>query len=482
MKNLIRKMFNSSLGYLPFKIIEGILGIISLSLYTHLLSLNNYGNYGTVNSTMMLTYLLSIGWFIFVAIRYIKEQKTKEEKQEFFSNVLALQGIIIVALLIIYSIFSFAMINSFNYDFRLLLVYLVFFLGYTMNQFYVHLLLYVDERLLNVQLVVVASLLKPVLVGSLFLLDVPTEYIIFIGHGAVDFVVGTIAVIKIKPYQYFTINKINLNKFKEFFKYGFPLIGLTLTMYVLNISDRYLIKGFYSDIEVGYYTPNYSLASAAFLMISYGLSRGFYPRLLGAFKDHDYKQSGNILASAIKNYLFLALPAATGMFLLSKDISTTFLDEKYIVGHQVIGLVAMGMFFLGLAEYANKEWELSGNTKPIFYNSLKAAIVNVVLNIIFIPIFGFLAAAATTAFSFLVYCIICFFNRKKKITYQLETKNIISIFVGVIFMVICVMTSDLIPVTGGLLLAIKVIIGIVSYMSIILLLKVYNIREFMKRQ
>ena len=478
MKNIINKIFNSSMGYLPFKIIEGIMGILSLSLYTHLLSVNNYGNYGTANSTMMLTYLLSIGWFVFVAIRYIKEQKSVEEKQVFFSNILALQGIIMITLFIVYAVISMIMISAFNYDSKLLLVYLLFFIGYTSSQFYVHLLLYVNERLLNVQLVVIAAFFKPVLVGTLFLLKVPTEYIIFIGHGLVDLTVGLIAIVKIKPYKYFRISKINKSKFKEFFVYGFPLIGLTLTMYVLNVSDRYLIRGIYSDVEVGYYTPNYSLASAAFLMISYGLSRGFYPKLLGAFKDNDYVKTGDILAGAIKNYIFLALPAATGMFLLSQDICRIFLDAKYIVGHQVIGLVAIGMFFLGLAEYANKGWELSGNTKPIFYNSLKAAIVNIILNVIFIPIFGFVAAAGTTAISFLIYSIICFLNREKAVKYQLESKKIVSIFIGNIVMILCVLLSAFIPLSGILLLVIRVAIGIVSYICVILLLKVYNIKEF----
>ena len=45
----------------------------------------------------------------------------------------------------------------------------------------------------------------------------PVEYIIFIGHGVSDLLVGTIAFIKVKPYRYFAFKYVKYDKFKEFF-------------------------------------------------------------------------------------------------------------------------------------------------------------------------------------------------------------------------------------------------------------------------
>lgn len=174
-------------------------------------------------------------------------------------------------------------------------------------------------------------------------------------------------------------------------------------MYILNISDRYIIRLFTSESELGIYIPNYGIASAAFTMLTYGLSKGFYPNLLEVWRTErdNLPKVSAMLSAGIKNYVFLALPAALGMILLSQEINSHLIAKSYASGYSVIGIVALGMFFLGLAEYSNKEWELLKDTKPIFWNSLIVALLNLILNFIFIPKYGFVGAAYTTAFSFL---------------------------------------------------------------------------------
>lgn len=480
MKKVMKGIVNSSMGYLPFKIIEGIFGIIAIRLYTNLITTEDYGTYGIVNNTMMILYLLTIGWFMFVAIRYVKEQETVEEKQSFFTNQLFMQMMIVGIALGIYVVFAFLMTWQFDYDGTALAIYVLFFIGYGITQFYTHLLLYVDKRFMNVILVVGSAVLKPVLVYILYRLGVRTLYILFIGHGVVDLMMGAIAFFNVRPYAYFRRSKLDFSKFKDFFSYGFPLIGLTMTMYTLNMADRYIIRGFFSEHEVGIYTPSYSLASAAFLMINYGLTRGFYPRLLTAWKDKDMKTSSQILSQGIKNFLFIALPAATGMVLVSQEMGHVFINPKFMEGYPVIGFVAIGMFFLGLTEYINKEWELSGNTKPIFVNSLIAAIVNVVLNLIFIPMFGFIAAAMTTSVSFILYFTIALIRRTKTIQVKLAANEIFGIFIANIVMTLSVNFVGTLPFGSLTMLVVKVTTAVIVYMTGIIMFNVYDWKAFIR--
>ncbi len=469
------------MGYLPFKLIEGIFGIISIRLYTYLITTADYGIYGTVNITMMVVYLLTFGWFMFVAIRYVKEQKTEEEKKSFFTNQLLLQMIILVIVFILYVFLSGLLTTRYGFSSMLIWIFVLFFIGYGTTQFYTHLLLYIDRRALNVWLVVGSAVLKPILVYGLYKAGMDTIYILFLGHGLVDLLMGTIAFVTVRPYRYFDWSYIDVGKFKEFFAYGFPLIGLTMTMFVLNMSDRYIIRNFYSDREVGLYMPSYSLVSAAFPMISYGLTRGFYPRLLEAWKDGDKEMSSQILSGGIKNFLFIALPAATGMALVSKEMGYLFIDSKFKEGYSVIGFVAVGMFFLGLTEYINKEWELTGNTKPIFYHSLIAAIFNVILNLIYVPIYGFTAAAKTTAASFILYFLISFIRRPGTIPINLVAREVIGIIVSNLLVVIGVYAIGLLDLGLVVMLALKVFGAIGIYGISILLCKVYDIRGWLNQ-
>ncbi len=463
MRGRIQRLFNSSIGYLPFKIIEGVFGIVSLSLYSHLLNPYEYGVYGIVNNTVMLLYLLSFGWFYFVAMRFIGEVDDGEGRKTFFSNMLSLQGGIYGILALVYFLVSFRMISSYSFEYKLLLVYMLFFVGYMFNQFYINLLLYVEKRFLNVVLVVVAAVAKPMLVYGLYKAGVSPIYILFLGHGLVDCILGGIAFLSIQPYRFFSVKSIQKNQFPSYFRYGFPLIGLTLTMYVLNISDRYILRFFYSEYEVGLYVPNYAIASSTFLMIAYGLSRGVYPKLLAAWAKGAKEEAGQVLSFGIKVYILLGLPAATGMLLLSKDLGQVFIANAYEAGYGVIGVVAFGMFFLHLADYMNKEWELSKNTRPIFGNSLLAAALNLGLNILLIPKFGLMMAAYTTFVASLIYFIACFFRRKKILTLTVEKKYVLSVIFANVVMSICVIISSELPMEGVLLISVKAVIGIVTY-------------------
>jgi O-antigen/teichoic acid export membrane protein len=219
-------------------------------------------------------------------------------------------------------------------------------------------------------------------------------------------------------------------------------------MYVLNISDRFILRFFYSEYVVGLYVPNYSIASATFLMIAYGLSRGFYPRLLGAWAKDAKDEAGRILSASIKTYILLGLPAATGMFLLSKDIGQIIIAKEYEAGYPVIGIVAFGMFFLNLADYMNKEWELSKNTKPIFINSLIAAAANLSLN-----------------FASIIYFLMSGIRRKKILEIIVEKKDFISIIFANVVMCICVIISSVLPIQGYILIISKGMIGVISYFA-----------------
>ena len=63
----------------------------------------------------------------------------------------------------------------------------------------------------------------------------------------------------------------------KFLRYGVPLMGVSVSVALLNQIDKYLVAGFYGDILYAYYSQNNSIASGLFTMISVGIMRGVYP-------------------------------------------------------------------------------------------------------------------------------------------------------------------------------------------------------------
>lgn len=427
-KNVISK---DILFYLPAKVIEGVIGIITLSVYTGLFSTKVYGEYGIINPTVNMLFLVCLGWLMHASYRYVNTFKQDENLQELYSTSFFawLIEIVVISIIIIgTSIFN----NNQYFDNSLFYIACFMFISYGLSQILLNLLVAIKRVKLNLVLSVCAALCKLIFTVILTKLYSNTVVTILISHATVDLMMGIIVIIRLQMYKAINIKQFSKETLLIMLNYGYPLIGMSLTMFVLNISDRYVITYFYKEDYVGIYTANYSLASAVFTMLMMGIMRAVYPNLLLAHNTGDKDKTEELLSQGVRYYLMIALPSAVGLFLLSKPITQLLLAKSYQVGYSVIGWVAFGMMFLGLTEYCNKAWELTSNTKTILVNSLISGIVNLILNIIMIPRFGYEFAAITTCLSFVIYFVLSFFRGRSILRWKLNVATLVKLVVSVI--------------------------------------------------
>ncbi|MBC7958954.1 MAG: polysaccharide biosynthesis protein [Vallitaleaceae bacterium] len=335
--------------------------------------------------------------------------------------------------------------------------------------------MYSDNRLLNAVLLLLSASVKLGLTYVLTLFIGNIILAIFIAQAATDLAVGIIAISKSHLKPSIKIKAYSKNMLKQLIAYGYPLIGMGLIMTLLNMSDRYIIKFFYDNNEVGLYTSNYSLASAAFTMLMVGLSRGSYPKILEAWHKKDYSTAERTLSAGGKYFMMFGLPAATGLLLLSKPIASLCLGADYFEGYPVIGIVAFAMLFCGLSEYKNKGWELKAQTLPILLNSLIAAFVNILLNILFIPIFGYIFAAYSTLIAFFIYFLVSSIRENKTIRFRIPKKNSWNILISCAIMSIIVLMFDYFFLIDLKNLMIVIVLAMLSYfMSLYFLGEIKN--------
>ena len=92
------------------------------------------------------------------------------------------------------------------------------------------------------------------------------------------------------------------------------------------------------------------------------------------------------------------------LMFFAPEIVTIIGGDKYREAVYVIPPVAASVFFIFMYNiFANVEFYFEKN-KYVMVGSIIAAILNLLLNFIFIRIFGYLAAAYTTLFCYMIYC------------------------------------------------------------------------------
>lgn len=428
-------MAKDTILYMCAKIIEALIGIITVTAYTYCFIPQEYGKYNIVNLSIVTSAMIVMNWLSQAVMRYVNEYDMNNEQDSFYSTTFFIWLKINIFLAIIASACILIYTQIFNKSMTSILwLSLIMFITYGTNLLVINILVVKRRIKLNLWLSlssVIIKLAMSILLIKLF--GAKIEWIL-IPNIIFDTFFILIAIIKLDIIKYISYSKYSKEVFKKFTIYGIPIIGLTFSTSILYNSDRYIINLLVNSAAVGIYYANYSLMSAAFSMFSNAVMKGSYPSILKAWNSGNKQATLILISQTVRHYLLFAVPAIVGVCVLAESVSKLLLEPAYVEGYVVMKWVAIGMTFLGLTEYSNKYWELEVNTKVIFKHSLISGIINIVLNIILVPLFGYKIAAITTAFGFLVYFILSFLGSRKKFKWTLTANNYIRIISSSIIM------------------------------------------------
>lgn len=187
----------------------------------------------------------------------------------------------------------------------------------------------------------------------------------------------------------------------EYIKYAVyisvPLIPHYLASKVLTSSDRIVITQYLGTEATAIYSLAYSCSMVIDIMIR-SINLAFVPWLFSSLHEHNtmnVKKNCNIL-------LFLFMFVVIGIMLISPEILYVAGGKNYYEALWVMPAVMIGYVFqFAYMYYTSVELYLK-KTMYMSFGTIIAGITNIVLNIIFVPIYGYIAAAFTTLFCYII--------------------------------------------------------------------------------
>ncbi|MFH2145331.1 MAG: oligosaccharide flippase family protein [Candidatus Omnitrophota bacterium] len=204
------------------------------------------------------------------------------------------------------------------------------------------------------------------------------------------------------------LRDIDFNYIRKFAVYGFPLVGWMVGFTILNLSDRFLIELFRSTQEVGIYAAAYDLIGKGFGLISSPVMLAAHPLIINMWESGQRENVGKVIINFSRYFLLAGLPVVMLISLFSSQLIRIVLGAQFQESYVVVPFIAASFFLWGLGMFMHKGLELAEKTRPIFFSIFVCIILNILLNIIFIPKFGYIAAAATTLVSFMFYPILIY--------------------------------------------------------------------------
>lgn len=188
-------------------------------------------------------------------------------------------------------------------------------------------------------------------------------------------------------------------------KFGLPLMMANLGYWVIQSSDRYLIKYFLDISQVGLYSVGYSLAFI--LIFFWNALRGVLLPDLSALFDQGKTGEFELRFSRVLKYgVALSLPGVIGLSVLAKPIIKTFSSPEFLSAVDVLTVIAIGVFFFGMFLLFTTLLSVLKKANLISAIWIFMAILNIGLNLWWIPRFGIIGAAYSTSLVFLLGALI----------------------------------------------------------------------------
>jgi O-antigen/teichoic acid export membrane protein len=207
------------------------------------------------------------------------------------------------------------------------------------------------------------------------------------------------------------------NILKEALKFGTPLIFSTVGIMFLNLSDRYLINLYLNLEEVGTYDIAYRIAGIVNMFLILPFNQAMLP---SAFKEFNLMENSRYLTKLMTYMCFMTIWGGLAIAIFSNEIILILGNENYFAANAYIPLIILAYIFSAMRNVASNGILFAQKTFMIALITIAAAVLNIILNIIFIPIYGTIAAAYTTLISFFVFYIVTLFSADKyyKISYE----------------------------------------------------------------
>jgi len=152
--------------------------------------------------------------------------------------------------------------------------------------------------------------------------------------------------------------------------------------------------------DVGIYTPTLMIANLL-VFVSTAFKYIFLPTVSEYFSKNDMRGLEPLFKSTSKWNFAVVLPAFLLILTFPKEILTILYGSSYTGGHIALIVLSLGISMNDFAGTSSNILVAGGHTKLNLACEAIAAIVNVVLNIILIPLYGIVGAAIGTGVSFL---------------------------------------------------------------------------------
>jgi O-antigen/teichoic acid export membrane protein len=385
-------MLKSTIIYLAGRVGAALIVLLSISIYTRLLSPAEYGVYALIVSAVTMAYAATMQGLAFSLNRFLPAYPEREDIV--LSHVAA--SYLVVALIVVLGVLlAMPFLELDANGFELLVLGIIFFLAISFSE---------------LSLAVFQARRQPLFYSGFALLRVGCAGAIgislaYLGWGGVGLLIGLVlgnlcvsVPNALMNWRVVHLRLLERRLLTELAAYGLPFAMTGALAAFISLSDRYILEFLMGAEATGLYAASYDLAMRSLHVLMLVVAMACNPVIFRAYEAEGRAAAAPLIRGQGELLLGLALPAAIGFIILAPGITALMLGAEFQqAARELIPWIAAATVLSGFqAFYLSLSFALP--KQPLRQTAVFAAgaLVNVVLNFLLIPRFGLMGAALAT--------------------------------------------------------------------------------------
>lgn len=416
-----------------------LLSFLLVPLYTSVLTTKDYGIYDIFNTTIMLLIPILTMGIIESVLRFPLENRENSEVIYLVGLKHILRGFFILII-----------VCGINYVYTFsdtLLKYNIFFIFLYITAVVSQMLQNFARGIEKVSSLAVSGILSSIAVISLNIL-----FLLYLDLGLVGYFLANILgmvisiiylVFSLGVWKYKLSRKIDKKLEKEMLNYSIPTIANSISWWVNNAADRYIIISLFGLATNGIYSVSYKIPSI--MNVFQTIFNQAWT--ISAVQEFDKNDSNGFYKNVYSGTNFVMITVCSILILLTKVLARLLYKNQFYSAWTYVPYLLISILFGVLCGVLGGVYTATKDSKKLGSSTVIGAVVNVIAGYLLSVLIGPIGAALGTLLSYIIVWLIRLVDVKKYMKLRINLKrDVIS------YVVLLLQAIELIYVKEGILL------------------------------
>lgn len=397
---------NNTIIYTISKVLGIIVSLLLLPIFTKKFDGISFGVVGilwVINP--ILTRIMNLGTDVSFSLKYYKLGEI--EKSNYFFHYILITTVSFIICLLFVNIYNNEIVSYFSNKLTLILINAFVIQSFMQSIITTWIsLLALQQKIIYNSII---ELINPIITTGLTYLGV-----LYIGpkisvyiqsllvSGAILFGISILYYSREFNISHF---KFNIKILKKLLKVGLPVVPAGIAIMILSMGDRLVIKHFMGLGAVALYSYGYKFSTTLVNSMLYPFQKALTPIILKS-AVHNYEKTLEYSQNIAKYFIGLFPIVLASIVLPLKYVMASMSNEMYDISYRIFLIATIGILIQGINNIYRNIFNHLERTDIGLILVTVGALLNILMNIIFVPIYGIIAAAYTTILSYYIMLIV----------------------------------------------------------------------------